>query len=204
MIDEKTVDDVVRFHGHMCPGLAIGVRAAEMALREIGPHSADEEVVCQTETDMCAVDAVQYLTGCTFGKGNLIHRDWGRNAFTFWRRSDGKAVRIRTLPDAFGGEADAERRELFAAVRQGTASTEEEARFRELHLERARQILEAPIGGLLEVLPVDSPAPARARIHDSIRCEECGEPTMATRVETVGGRSLCPPCRGRVGAAVAG
>lgn len=40
------------FHGHMCPGLAIGVRAAELALTEIGPHSTDEEVVAVVETDM--------------------------------------------------------------------------------------------------------------------------------------------------------
>ncbi len=40
------------FHGHMCPGLAIGVRAAELALGEIGPHSSDEEVVAVVETDM--------------------------------------------------------------------------------------------------------------------------------------------------------
>ena len=43
---------------------------------------------------MCAVDAIQFLTGCTFGKGNLIHRDWGKNAYAFWRRSDGRALRI--------------------------------------------------------------------------------------------------------------
>ena len=40
------------FHGHMCPGLAIGVRAAEVALAEIGPHARDEEVVSVVETDM--------------------------------------------------------------------------------------------------------------------------------------------------------
>ena len=91
-----------RFHGHMCPGLAVGIRAAEIALREIGPHSADEEVVAIVETDMCGVDAIQYLTGCTFGKGNLIHLDYGKNAFTFIRRSDGKALRILTRPNATG------------------------------------------------------------------------------------------------------
>ena len=83
-----------RFHGHSCPGLATGVRVAEIALREIGPHSTDEEVVCITETDNCAVDAIQYFTGCTFGKGNLIHLDHGKNVFTFIGRLDGKAVRI--------------------------------------------------------------------------------------------------------------
>lgn len=35
-----------RFHGHFCPGLSMGIRVSEIVLREIGPHSSDEEVVC--------------------------------------------------------------------------------------------------------------------------------------------------------------
>ncbi len=118
MIDEKTLDAVVALYGHMCPGLAVGIRGAEAAPREIGPHTADEEVVCAVETDMCAVDAIQYMTGCTFGKGNLIYRDYGKNAFTFWRRSDGRAGartqqganphlnRLRRLRRVHHGDAD--------------------------------------------------------------------------------------------------
>jgi formylmethanofuran dehydrogenase subunit E len=49
MID---VESVQRFHGHSCPGLAIGIRVSEIALREIGPHARDEEVVAIVETDM--------------------------------------------------------------------------------------------------------------------------------------------------------
>jgi formylmethanofuran dehydrogenase subunit E len=48
----NTIKKVQEFHGHMCPGLAIGIRAAEVALKEIGPHSKDEEVVAVVETDM--------------------------------------------------------------------------------------------------------------------------------------------------------
>lgn len=59
------------FHGHMCPGLAKATREAEIALEQIGEHAADEEVVAIVENDMCAVDARRFLTGCTFGKGNL-------------------------------------------------------------------------------------------------------------------------------------
>jgi hypothetical protein len=55
----------------MCPGLAFGIRAAEAALAEIGPQSEDEELVGIAETDMCAVDAIQFMTGCTFGKGSI-------------------------------------------------------------------------------------------------------------------------------------
>ncbi len=55
----------------MCPGLAKATREAEIALEQIGEHAADEEVVAIVENDMCAVDARRFLTGCTFGKGNL-------------------------------------------------------------------------------------------------------------------------------------
>ncbi len=139
MIDEQTLERVVEFHGHMCPGLAMGVQAATIALREIGAHAQDEEVVAVVETDMCAVDAIQFLTGCTFGKGNLIHRDWGKNAYSFYRRSDGRAIRISGRPDAW--QRDPEHQELFAKVRSGQASDAEKAQFRELHVAQSRKLL---------------------------------------------------------------
>ncbi len=74
-LDDRTIQQVVDFHGHMGAGLAMGIRAAEVALAQIGAPAADEEVVAVVEADMCGVDAVQFLTGCTFGKGNLVHRD---------------------------------------------------------------------------------------------------------------------------------
>ena len=97
----KELSDVINFHGHFCPGLAIGIRAAELALRLIGPNADDEEVVALVETNMCGVDAIQFMTGCTFGKGNLIHLDYGKNAFTFIRLSDGKTVRLVTRPQSW-------------------------------------------------------------------------------------------------------
>lgn len=48
----EVAQEVAEFHGHMCPGLAMGIRAAEIALQEIGPHAKDEEVVAIVETDM--------------------------------------------------------------------------------------------------------------------------------------------------------
>ena len=77
--------DAIQFHGHLCPGLALGYRVAKAALRELGadrPH--DEELVAIVENDSCAADAVQYITGCTFGKGNLIFSDFGKHVYTFF------------------------------------------------------------------------------------------------------------------------
>ena len=191
-IDEQTLAEVVRFHGHMCPGLAMGLQASQIALREIGPNATDEQVVAVVETDMCAVDAIQFQTGCTFGKGNLIHRDWGKNAFTFFRRSDGKGIRLKLRPNAW--EQDPEHRELFARRRAGETTEAENERFRELHVAAAHRVLEMAPEELYEVALVDAVLPPKARIHASVRCESCGEGTMETRIRRFGGRELCPPC----------
>jgi len=192
-MEQETIQRVVSFHGHMCPGLAMGIRAAEVALEEIGPHSQDEEVVAIVETDMCGVDAVQFMTGCTFGKGNLVHRDHGKNAYTFVRRSDGRAVRVSARPGAWGAE-DPEWEGLFAKVRARVATPEERQRFSALHLERSQRILAAPIDMLYEVREVNVDAPQPARILASFQCDSCGEPTMETRIRRLEGRQLCPPC----------
>ena len=192
MIDEHVLERVVEFHGHMCPGLAMGVQAAQIALREIGAHAKDEEVVAVVETDMCGVDAIQFLTGCTFGKGNLVHRDWGKNAYSFYRRSDGRAVRVTGRPDAW--PRNPEHQALVAKVRAGQATPEERARFSELHVSESRKVLALDPDALFSLQELSGPPPKKARIHASVPCAECGEPTMETRVRRLDGRNLCVPC----------
>ena len=63
--------------------MATGIRAAEWDLTELYARSHAEELVAVVETEKCGVDAIRFLTGCTFGKGNLIHKDYGKNAFTY-------------------------------------------------------------------------------------------------------------------------
>ena len=165
------IEGVRRFHGHSCPGLAMGIRVSEIALREIGSHSSDEEIVCIAETDNCSIDAIQYLTGCTAGKGNLIHRDYGKNVFTFIRRSDGKAVRISRRHGY----------RLDPAVDQSQEA-------------RIQAILDAPLDALFEVRQVKIEMPDEAQILASIVCTECGEATMSTRARTFRGQPYCIPC----------
>ena len=193
MIDHEMVQKVVEFHGHMCAGLALGIRAAEVGLAEIGPHSAGEEVVAVVETDMCAVDAIQYLTGCTFGKGNLVHRDHGKNAYTFIRRSDGRAVRVSTRPGPWG-RMDPDLLALFAKVRAGLATPEEKVRFATVQQERSARVMEMLLEELYDIRQVEVQPPQPARILASIECAACGEPTMETRIRRLDGRELCLPC----------
>ncbi|HOY64875.1 MAG TPA: formylmethanofuran dehydrogenase subunit E family protein, partial [bacterium] len=77
-MDEKSAigyERVVEFHGHSCIGSALGYRVALKALEWLKANRAeDEEIVCVVENNSCAVDAIQAITGCTFGKGNLIFK----------------------------------------------------------------------------------------------------------------------------------
>ncbi len=139
------------------------------------------------------MDAIQSLTGCTFGKGNLIHLDHGKNAFTFVRRSDGKALRITTRPEGWGAP-DPEWQELRPKVFGGQASEEERQRFDELHHKRARQVLEMPLEQMFVVAQVQPEIPARARLHDSVICAGCGESVMETRSRIFRGQTYCIPC----------
>jgi formylmethanofuran dehydrogenase subunit E len=52
-------EEVVRFHGHKCPGLALGYRAALIAMSEVkaSESSGDEEMVAILENDACGIDA---------------------------------------------------------------------------------------------------------------------------------------------------
>jgi formylmethanofuran dehydrogenase subunit E len=191
------IDAATSFHGHSCPGLTIGLRAAELALSEIGPHAADEELVCLTETDMCAVDAIQFLTGCTFGKGNLIYKDNGKIAFSFWRRSDAKGVRLLFAPPKVDDPEAAELKKKQATV---GLSADEQARMKQKRQEHIQQLLSADLEDLFAIQPLSSKPPVKARLMASLICEACGESTMESRTRNFMGQLLCTPCFDKVDA----
>lgn len=110
------------------------------------------EIVAVVETDMCAVDAIQFLLGCTFGKGNLIHLDYGKSAFTFHSRQKRKSVRIVAKPDAIG-DPDDELIVLRTTKLKRKLTSEEQERLKEAMAERTRRIMEADIDKLFEVKP---------------------------------------------------
>ena len=191
-ISPELIKATIDFHGHSCPGLAIGIRAAELAIDRFG-RSLDEEIVAVVETDMCAVDAIQFLLGCTFGKGNLIHLDYGKSAFTFHSRQKEKSIRIVARPGAIGDPDD----ELIALRNkklQEKLTPGEQKRLSEAMAKRTKRIMETDIDKLFEVKPSQRPVPRKARILESLICQECGEATMESRTRRLLGQTLCTSC----------
>ncbi len=187
---------VAAFHGHRCPGLAMGYRAAVAAMARLGIERAgDEDLVAVVENDSCAVDAFQVVAGCTFGKGNLVFRDHGKQVYTLFDRCRQQGVRLAVhwpgVPES-SGEQDAWQR--YLAGDRSAGVQEVVARVRQRKMEA---ILAAAEEELFCFGPPHVPLPGRARVYPAVPCDLCGERVMAPRVVVRQGRSLCLPCAGR-------
>ena len=181
------------FHGHICPGLAIGYRAATAGMAWLNERrSADEEIVAIVETDACSADAVQVLTGCTFGKGNFIYKDYGKMALTLFSRNSGRGVRIVLKGET--ARPNAEHMALSRKMASGQLSPAERERLQHLQIKRIHLILEMSIDELFSIRETTIELPDRATVEPSVACPGCGEPVMKSKMEKVGERLLCRGC----------
>lgn len=189
---EKAMD----FHGHSCPGLAVGYRVAQIALRELASRRAeDEELVAVVENDACGVDAIMVLTGCTLGKGNLLYRDFGKQVYTFGTRNGGKALRI-SVNGAVLHRQDPALMDLRKKVFGSTATAEEKEVFHKAQHERTHQVSHLPEEEFCKVENIDFEFPGKARIFPSVECAACGEYVMEPRARVKNGELVCIPCAG--------
>ncbi len=160
-------EKAVAFHGHHCPGLAIGVRASLEAIKALNlEFSEDEKVLCVSENDACGVDGVQVILGCSAGKGNLIFRNRGKQAFSFFNRSTGESLRLvlKDLPPM-------ERDEMESYL---------------LNEEDARKIF--------EFKKPHYDLPEEARIFESYLCEICNEKTAEHMIRLENTKKVCLDC----------
>jgi formylmethanofuran dehydrogenase subunit E len=198
ILSSRDFTKCVEFHGHMCPGLAIGFQAAKVLMGRLGVEKApDEEFLAVVETDACGADAIQVMTGCTFGKGNFIFENYGKHAFSLADRKKGKAMRVCLRPDAF--EAEPEYLSLSEKVQKDEASENEIGRFRKLQQERVQKILHAAPDSLFKIEQISPDIPPKARIMESATCDLCGEPTKMDLLRTINGKRMCIPCAKRHG-----
>jgi formylmethanofuran dehydrogenase subunit E len=188
-------DDAVTFHGHACPGLAIGYRVANLALKELGLRARDEELVAIVENNSCAVDAIQLICGCTFGKGNLIFEDYGKQVYTFIRRPETEAIRIAVKWEP--PPEDPESAAMWQRYSEGDRSVGVTTVVQDRKARKMQSVLEAEDSALFEVNRITVEMPEPARIYKSITCASCGEKVMEPRTRMVDGQQMCIPCNSK-------
>jgi formylmethanofuran dehydrogenase subunit E len=162
-MDRELWERSAAFHGHICPGLTIGYKAALYARDLLDlEFSQDEEVVCVTENDACGVDAISVVLGCSVGRGNLLFRLRGKQAFSFFNRKTGKNVRL-VLRDMPKGEKSRE--------------------------EVQREMMNTPPDQLFAMKEPPFAIPDGMRIFTSVVCEGCGEKAAENHIRLQGGRN---------------
>ena len=164
-MQQKTWEQCVEFHGHICPGLTIGYKAAQYAIELLKlTFSDDEQVVCITENDACGVDAIQVMLGCSVGKGNLLFHMTGKQAFSFYNRTTGESVRLVLRPVSLDRE------------------------------EMLHYLQNAELKDIFEVKETNIKLPEKAKIFRSVTCSRCGESTAERYIHLENGEPLCPDC----------
>jgi formylmethanofuran dehydrogenase subunit E len=104
MTDRQELVDTFAFHGHRCWASTAGVRAGLAALRALDvPRAGSKSLHAIVEIGdhhgaMCFADGVQCVTGCTFGKGNIVKTGHGRLAVTVVDKEGARQVRVAYKP----------------------------------------------------------------------------------------------------------
>lgn len=189
--------EVVAFHGHECPGLAMGYRVADFAARTLPfDRASDEELVAVVENNSCAVDAIQMVLGCTFGKGNFIFKDFGKQVYTFFKRDGTQPLRVAIKWSA-RAESD-ETAGMWQKFRAGDRSEAVVAAVKASKSQKVKAILAASDDELFAVSDSLESLPDKAQIFPTVTCSVCGEKCMEPKT-AVGkdGALRCIPCAQR-------
>lgn len=167
-MNQELWDKAVAFHGHQCPGLAIGFKVVEAVSQKMNlTFSDDEDIVCITENDACGVDAIQALLSCTIGKGNLIYRGTGKQAFSFYNRKTGEKLR------------------LYLKMRNSENLSKSEWQ---------QALLNADIEAVFSFSQPSYDLPERARLFKTLTCEICGEGAPEHKMRLQEGQRVCLDC----------
>ena len=192
------LNECVKFHGHLCPGLVYGYRVAKEALRLLDNGKADdEEIVVVSENDSCAVDGFQKILGTTAGKGNLIVRDYGKNVYTVFSRKARRAVRFsRIFEYRYQGEHPDAFDVLEKAVSDKTATPAEMKRQKYL---KSMDLATKQFNEIFNTSEVNYEEIPYAPLAPSKACVTCGELIMKTKmVDDGNGGFQCIPCSTKI------
>lgn len=191
----KSFDEVGEFHGHICPGSAIGYKATKIAIEKLKiDPSKDEEILAIVENDSCAVDSIQIVLSCTFGKGNLIFNDYGKGVYTIASRDKNKAIRLSMKKSFNPMKINPKFGKLKEKERNNTILPEEKKELKIITKEVCEYIINMPDDKIFSITNVEMPSIEKASIYKSLICDNCGEQTAEHRIKKYEDEKLCIPC----------
>lgn len=192
---DELFDMAVKFHGHRCPAMPMGLRAGLAGMAKLDVERApDKELHVISETGKghaagCFLDGVMAATGATYGKSNIEKKYWNKMAFTLIDTRRNKAVRVSLKPGFF---EKALQSPFVQQRKEGVPPQDVPAEVLKPLLDR---VLSLPEDQFLEVSEVfDYPWSSGKPCFETLRCEKCGEAVFTNAAHEVEGKHLCTPC----------
>ncbi len=189
-------DMALKFHGHKCPAMPMGLRAGLAAMKVLGVERAkDKELVVESETGEghaggCFVDGIMAATGSTFGKGNISKLHYNKMAFTLIDTRTGKAVRVSLKPEFFEKAVSSP---FVQKRKEGVLPQDIPPEITGPQVER---ILNLPEQDFLKVSEIFKREVKKGPTSfEAKRCARCGEAAFINKLKAgPEGRLLCVPC----------
>jgi formylmethanofuran dehydrogenase subunit E len=98
---DKLLQKAVELRGHMCSGLPLGIKMAQMGLKLLNMTEAakSENLMVFVETDACPAEAIKVATGCSVENGKLKTVNYAKSAASFVDSTTGKGIRVVSKKD---------------------------------------------------------------------------------------------------------
>jgi formylmethanofuran dehydrogenase subunit E len=189
-MDLKRIAD---FHGHLCPDLVIGARAVETALEYLQSKEEFQSnlfVIAHNQTS--ALDAIQYLTGCTLGNQRLKVNDWGKHRYQFISGATGRAVDVRMKPVHFHLEGTYF--DLEEKVQQQGGTLYEVARMQGIISKWVQWLISMSAEALFTLEETACELPAVEVCSKYVQCSRCGDLVQRRKAVSTGIDLVCGPC----------
>lgn len=188
----------MKFHGHKCPAMPMGLRAGMAAMKTLGVERAqDKELFVISETGKghaagCFLDGIMTATGCTYGKSNIEKSYFNKMAFTLIDQKTGRAVRVSLKPEFF---EKALASPFVQKRKAGVPPQDIEPAIADPLVER---ILGLDESSFLDIGPVHQVEIKKGKgSFTAKRCAACGELTFVNKLRvTEDGTLVCIPCSG--------
>ena len=196
MIDSRTFLAVgLTFHGHKCPAMPLGLRAAVAAMNALGvERSQDKELHVISETGKghaagCFLDGIMVATGCTYGKSNIEKGYYNKMAFTLVDVANQRAVRVSLKPEFFAKMLESP----FVEQRKKGVPPQDIAP--EIADPLVEKVLSMPEDAFLDIGPIKPRALERKQgVFEAKACSHCGEMTFVDTLVQSDAGLVCLAC----------
>jgi len=195
---EELFETALKFHGHKCPAMPMGLKAGLAAMDKLGvEHSQDKELSVIAETGKghaagCFLDGIMAATGCTYGKSNIQKLYYNKLAFTLIDNNTGRSVRVSIKPDFLEKALNSP----FVQKRKaGVPPQDIEPEITDPLVNKVKGLDDSIFLDIGEITTRE--IKKKKGIFEAKRCEKCGEITFVNKLRLgLDGKIICIECSG--------